>query len=130
MGDPESEVVIPRINSDLLELFIATADGKLKDKKMEISDEAAATVMLVSGGYPTEYQKGKQVFGLDSDTGGLVFHAGTAIRDNHVVTSGGRVLALTSMDPDWKNALKKSYQAAGSISFEGMYYRRDIGFDL
>ena len=130
MGDPESEVVIPRIKSDLLDLFKATADGKLQGKTLEIDDQTAATVMLVSGGYPGNYNKGVPVSGLNSETRGIIFHAGTAIRENHVVTNGGRVLALTSLDSSQARALENSYQMAGEIGFEGMYYRRDIGFDL
>ncbi|MFA5816522.1 MAG: phosphoribosylamine--glycine ligase [Bacteroidales bacterium] len=130
LGDPESEVVIPRIKSDLLDLFIATADGRLKEKQIEISGESATTVMLVSGGYPGDYQKGFPISGLETDTDGIVFHAGTAIREKQLVTNGGRVLALTSMDTTWKKALKKSYKTAKGITFEGVYYRRDIGFDL
>ncbi len=130
LGDPESEVVIPRIKSDLLELFAATADRKLKGLQLEISSESAATVMMVSGGYPGVYQKGLSISGLEAETGGIVFHAGTTVKEKKVVTNGGRVLALTSLDTDWKDALKRSYKAAEGISFEGMYYRRDIGFDL
>jgi len=130
LGDPESEVVIPRIGSDLLELFIATANGRLKDKHLEISGQSATTVMLVSGGYPGDYQKGIPVMGLEAGTEGIVFHSGTAIRDKRLVTNGGRVLALTSLDSTWKKALKKSYQTAKGISFDGVYYRKDIGFDL
>jgi phosphoribosylamine--glycine ligase len=130
MGDPESEVIIPRIKSDLLELFIAVKDGKLKDKKLEIAAEAATTVMLVSGGYPGAYQKGKVISGLDLADNDIVFHAGTAIKDGKVVTAGGRVIALTSLHQDWKKALEKSYGAARKVSFEGKYYRKDIGFDL
>ena len=130
LGDPESEAVIPRIKSDLLELFIATADGRLKEKQLEISGEAAATVMLVSGGYPGEYQKGFPISEPDAEPGGIIFHAGTTVRDKKTVTNGGRVLAVTSLDSTWKKALKKSYKTAKGITFEGVYYRRDIGFDL
>lgn len=130
LGDPESEVVIPRIKSDLLDLFIATADGRLKEKQIDISGESAATVMLVSTGYPGDYQKGLPISGLETDTDVIVFHAGTTIHEKKVVTNGGRVLALTSLDTTWKKALKKSYKTAKGITFEGVYYRRDIGFDL
>jgi phosphoribosylamine--glycine ligase len=130
LGDPESEVVIPRIKSDLLDLFMATSDGRLKDKKIDISDEAAATIMLVSGGYPGDYQKGVPISGLESAEDGMVFHAGTTMREKQLVTNGGRVLAITSLDTTWRKALKKSYQTAKLISFPGVYYRRDIGFDL
>ncbi len=130
LGDPESEVVIPRIKSDLLELFSAAADHKLRGMQLEISEESAATVMLVSGGYPGDYQRGLPISGLEGESGGIIFHAGTTIRDKQVVTNGGRVLALTSIDSTWEKALIKSYKAAKDISFDGMYYRRDIGFDL
>lgn len=130
LGDPESEVVIPRINSDLLELFIAVADGHLKEKQIDISPASAATVMLVSGGYPGAYEKGLPISGLDTRTGGIIFHAGTTINEKGVVTNGGRVLALTSLGSTWKKALEESYQTARGIEFDRMYYRRDIGFDL
>jgi len=130
MGDPESEVVIPRIQSDLLELFIAVKDGKLKDRNLEIIRDAATTVMLVSGGYPGTYEKGKIISGLDKADNDIVFHAGTAVKDGNLVTAGGRVLALTSLHDNWKKGLEKSYAAAGKVAFEGMYYRKDIGFDL
>ena len=130
LGDPESEAVIPRIDSDLLDLFIAVKEGKLAGKTLQIKPEAATTVMLVSGGYPGEYQKGKILSGLDQSECDVVFHAGTALKDGKVVSAGGRVIALTSLDPDWKKALQKSYRAAGQVSFDGMYYRSDIGFDL
>ncbi|MDD4646234.1 MAG: phosphoribosylglycinamide synthetase C domain-containing protein, partial [Bacteroidales bacterium] len=130
MGDRESEVVIPRIQSDLLELFIATSEEKLKDKQLDIAKESATTVMLVSGGYPGNYEKGMPISGLDKEIDGFVFHSGTAIRDKQLTTNGGRVLALTSLDTTWKKALKKSYKTAKGISFDGMYYRKDIGFDL
>jgi phosphoribosylamine--glycine ligase len=130
MGDPESEVVIPRIKSDLLELFIATAEGKLNSKELVISKDSAATVMMVSGGYPGDYQKGLPVTGLELATDGIVFHAGTTISEKLVVTNGGRVLAFTSVDTTWKKALKRSYKNAKGVSFKGAFYRRDIGFDL
>jgi phosphoribosylamine--glycine ligase len=130
LGDPESEVVIPRIKSDLLELFIATADGRLNSKQLDIAGDAATTVMLVSGGYPGTYPKGIPVTGLDTAADSLIFHAGTAIQNKNLVTAGGRVLAITSMDASWKKALKKSYKLAKGIRFDGAYYRRDIGFDL
>ena len=130
LGDPESEVVIPRIKSDLLDLFMAVADGRLKDKQIDISGESATTVMLVSGGYPGAYQKGYPISGLGTDTPGIVFHSGTSLHEKQLVTSGGRVLAITSLDASWKEALEKSYTTAKEISFEGAYYRRDIGFDL
>jgi phosphoribosylamine--glycine ligase len=130
MGDPESEVVIPRIESDLLDLFLAVKQRRLKDKKIRIRPEAATTVMLVSGGYPGEYQKGKVIEGLENPGCDIVFHAGTAQKDSQILTAGGRVIALTSLDSNWRSALEKSNAAALNVSFEGMYYRRDIGFDL
>ncbi len=130
LGDPESEAVIPRIKSDLLELFKAVADGRLNEKQIEISTDMATTVMLVSGGYPGEYHKGMPISGLGKESDSLIFHAGTTLRDKQVVTGGGRVLAITSLDKSWKKALKKSYKAAAEIDFEGVYYRKDIGFDL
>jgi len=130
MGDPEAEVVIPRIQSDLLELLIAAGEGTLGDKKLLIREEAAVTVMLVSGGYPGPYQKGKIIAGLDDAGNDIVFHSGTSVADGKLVTGGGRVVALTSLNRDWKQGLRKSYEAAGRVSFEGMYYRHDIGFDL
>jgi phosphoribosylamine--glycine ligase len=122
--------VIPRIKSDLLELFKAVADGRLNEKQIEISTDMATTVMLVSGGYPGEYHKGMPISGLGKESDSLIFHAGTTLRDKQVVTGGGRVLAITSLDKSWKKALKKSYKAAAEIDFEGVYYRKDIGFDL
>ena len=130
LGDPESEVVIPRIESDFLELLIAVKEGKLATKKINIKPEAATTVMVVSGGYPGSYEKGKIISGLDQAEADIVFHAGTSLRDGQVVSAGGRVIALTSLHSDWKSALKKSYEAAARVSFDGVYYRRDIGFDL
>ena len=130
MGDPESEVVIPRIQSDLLELLIAVRQGRLKEKTLQINRQAATTVMLVSGGYPGAYEKGKLISGIDQTGDTLIFQAGTSLLNGQLVTGGGRVLALTSLDNEWRKGLDKSYQAAANISFEGMYYRRDIGFDL
>ncbi len=130
LGDPESEVVIPRIESDFLELLIAVKEGKLGTKKLDVKPEAATTVMLVSGGYPGSYEKGKKISGLDQAEMSIVFHAGTSLRDGQVVSAGGRVIALTSLHSDWKSALRKSYDAAARVSFDGVYFRRDIGFDL
>jgi phosphoribosylamine--glycine ligase len=130
LGDPESEVVIPRIESDLLDLFIAVKEGKLESRNLMIKPEAATTVMLVSGGYPGSYQKGKTISGLDQVQADILFHAGTRLKDEQVVTAGGRVIAVTSLHSDWKSALKKSYEAASGISFDDVYFRRDIGFDL
>lgn len=130
MGDPETEVVLPRIKTDLLELLQATANGQLDQMTLEVTQESAATIMAVSGGYPEAYEKGKTIHGLDQVNQGVVFHAGTVLDSGDVVTSGGRVLAVTSLDEDFRQAIKKSYQTLSKISFDKMYYRKDIGFDL
>ena len=130
MGDPETEVVIPRIKSDLVELFQAVADGKLNEVSLEIDERSATTVMMVSGGYPEEYEKGKEISGLDKVEGSLVFHAGTKLENGKVVTNGGRVLAITSFGNDFQDAIKKSYQNIDKLHFDKMYFRKDIGFDL
>ena len=130
MGDPETEVVIPRIKSDFLELLIAAGKNELHTKTIEFEKESACTVMLVSGGYPGNYEKGKAIYGLDKVKDSIVFHAGTRKKDNEVVTNGGRVLAITSYGTDFKQALKKSYQNIEKIRFDDMNYRKDIGFDL
>ena len=130
MGDPETEAVIPRIKSDLLELFIATANNNLENYEIEIDKKAACTVMLVSGGYPEAYEKGKNITGLDDANESLLFHAGTTVKNNQIVTNGGRVIAVTSLDDNYKEALKKSYKNIKKIHFDGMNYRKDIGFDL
>lgn len=130
MGDPETEVVLPRVKNDMVELFIAMAQGKLDTVEITIDSRTAATVMLVSGGYPQAYSKGKEISGLEQQTQSLIFHAGTAINDQKVVTSGGRVMAITSFGEDHNEALKKSYSIADKIHFEGMNYRKDLGFDL
>jgi phosphoribosylamine--glycine ligase len=129
MGDPEAEVVIPRLKTDIVEIFQATAAGRLKDVKPDIESRTAATVMMVSGGYPGRYEKGKNILGLDHVEGSIVFHAGTTT-SNGVVTSGGRVLAVTSLGDTMDEALDKSYENAGKINFENKYFRKDIGFDL
>ncbi len=130
MGDPESEVVIPRIKSDFLELLIAAGKNELHTKTIEFVNESACTVMLVSGGYPENYEKGKVIYGLDKVDGSIPFHAGTTNKNNEVVTNGGRVLAITSFGSDFKEALKKSYQNIDKICFDKMNFRKDIGFDL
>lgn len=130
MGDPETEVVIPRIKSDLLELFIATGQNKLNTKKIEFTEESAATVMLVSGGYPEAYEKGKEIKGISKVEDSIIFQAGTTFRNDKVVTSGGRVLAVTSYGENFKEALKKSYQNVEKIHFDNLNFRKDIGFDL
>lgn len=130
MGDPETEVVIPRIKSDLVELFQAVADGNLNDVSLAIDQRSATTVMMVSGGYPEEYEKGKEIFGLDKIEDSLVYHAGTKIENGKLVTNGGRVLAITSFGNDFQEAIKKSYQNIDKLHFDKMYFRKDIGKDL
>jgi len=130
MGDPETEVVIPRIKSDLLDLFIAVAENKIAESKIEIIDDTVTTVMLVSQGYPEAYEKGKKITGLNNSENSLLFHAGTKIENHEVFTNGGRVIAITSYGKNMKDALKQSYKVAKNIMFEGKNYRKDIGFDL
>ncbi len=130
LGDPETEVVIPRIKNDLAEVFQAVANESLDDIELEIDDRTAATVMLVSGGYPEAYEKGKEMNGFDTIENSLVFHAGTQLKENKVVTNGGRVMAITSFGADSNEALKTSYKNIEKVHFEGMNYRKDIGFDL
>lgn len=130
LGDPESEVILPRLENDIVQLFEAMASGRLNEEKIHISPHVVTTVMLVSGGYPGTYRKGFEISGLDKVNGSIVFHAGTAVHNGKVVTSGGRVLAVSSSGRTMEEALEMSYQNARSISFEGVYYRRDIGFDL
>jgi len=130
MGDPETEVVIPRIKSDFLELLIATGNNRLHTKTIEFKKESAATVMLVSGGYPESYEKGKIIEGIDAIENSIVFQAGTTTNNNKILTNGGRVLTITSYGSNFKEALKKSYQNIKKISFDNMNYRKDIGFDL
>lgn len=130
MGDPETEVVIPRLKSDLVELFLAVANEKLNEAALEIDSRSATTIMVVSGGYPEEYQKGKVISGIDTITDSIVFHAGTKTENGNVVSNGGRVLAVTSYGNDFKEAIKKSYQNIDKLHFDTMYFRRDIGNDL
>ncbi|ARV11824.1 phosphoribosylamine--glycine ligase [Gilvibacter sp. SZ-19] len=130
MGDPETEVVIPRIQSDLVDLLLATDKQTLGTTAFEVNPQAATTVMLVSGGYPEAYEKGKTITGIEKVEDAIVFHAGTAEKDGQVVTNGGRVIAVTALADDYKQALKKSYQNAAKLQFDTMYYRTDIGFDL
>ena len=130
MGDPETEVVLPRIQTDLVDLFEATYNQTLNAINIEIDERAAATVMLVSGGYPEDYEKGKEISGLENVNGSIVFHAGTKSENGKIVSNGGRVLAVTSLDEDFRQALKKSYQNIEKLNFDRMQYRSDIGFDL
>ncbi|MFP2997936.1 phosphoribosylamine--glycine ligase [Spongiivirga sp. MCCC 1A20706] len=130
MGDPETEVVLPRVKNDLVSLFEAVSQERLNEVTLDIDDRSAATIMAVSGGYPEAYEKGKEIVGIDTIEDSLVFQAGTALRDGKVVTNGGRVIAVTSFGDDFKQAIKKSYQNLEKLSFDKMYYRKDIGFDL
>jgi len=130
MGDPETEVVVPRIKSDLLHLFKGIGDGTFSEKDLHIDEDTAATIMLVSGGYPEKYEKGKEIFGLENVEGSIVFHAGTKNENEQLVTNGGRVLAITSLGGNIEKTLSKSFANAKKINFEGKYYRKDIGFDL
>ncbi|WP_086476175.1 phosphoribosylamine--glycine ligase [Arenibacter amylolyticus] len=130
MGDPETEVVIPRVKNDLVEVFEAVAAGTLDQINLEIDERAATTVMAVSGGYPEAYQKGKEITGFDAVEDAVVFHAGTELKDGKVLTNGGRVLAVTAYGSDFKEALKKSYENMEKLQFDKMYYRKDLGFDL
>jgi len=130
MGDPEAEVVIPRIKSDLLELFDGIEKVTLKEKSLEIDERATATVMLVSAGYPGEYEKGKVITGIENIDDSIIFHSGTLKEADTLVTNGGRIVAVTSYGSNMKTALETSYRNAEKINFEGKYYRKDIGFDL
>jgi phosphoribosylamine--glycine ligase len=130
MGDPETEVVIPRIQSDLLELCLAAANKTLNNQTIQLDPRTATTVMLVSGGYPGDYENNKPITICSNNDESIVFHAGTKKIDNTVVTNGGRVIAVTSFGTNKNEALKKSYNTIKNITFEGMYFRKDIGFDL
>ena len=130
LGDPETEVVLPRIKNDLVEVFQAVANQTLDTITIDVDPRAATTVMLVSGGYPEGYEKGKIITGLEGINDSMVFHAGAKRENDSVVTSGGRVMAVTSYGETYKEALKKSYQTIQNVKFDKMYYRKDIGFDL
>ena len=130
MGDPETEVVLPRIKTDLVDLLEATFEQNLDLVNLELDSRAATTVMVVSGGYPEAYEKGKLITGIESVEDSIIFHAGTALKEGQIVTNGGRVIAVTSMNEDYKEAIKKSYQNVAKLTFDRMYYRTDIGFDL
>ncbi|MGB2300430.1 MAG: phosphoribosylamine--glycine ligase [Flavobacteriaceae bacterium] len=130
MGDPETEAVLPRLKTDLVEIFQAIDKQCLNEIDIEIDSQTAVTVMLVSGGYPEAYEKGKEITGLDKVEHSIVFHAGANNSDGKIVTSGGRVMSITSFGSDFKSALNTSYKSIELIKFEGMNYRKDIGFDL
>ncbi|BDB54248.1 phosphoribosylamine--glycine ligase [Flavobacterium ammoniigenes] len=130
MGDPETEVVIPRLKTDLVELFLAVANEKLDQIALEVDQRSATTIMVVSGGYPEEFEKGKVITGLENITDSIVFHAGTKLENNQVVSNGGRVLTVTSYGDNFEEAIKKSYQNIAKLQFDKMYFRRDIGNDL
>jgi phosphoribosylamine--glycine ligase len=130
MGDPETEVVVPRLESDLVELFQAVANQELGSFELKVDPRSATTIMVVSGGYPEDFEKGKVITGLENITDSIVFHAGTKLEDGNVLSNGGRVLTVTSYGDDFQQAIKKSYQNIDKLSFDKMYFRKDIGFDL
>ncbi len=130
MGDPETEVVLPRVQNDLVEIFQAMGNQRLNEIELKITPQAATTVMMVSGGYPEAYEKGKEIIGVETVEGSIPFHAGAQIQNGKVVTSGGRVMAMTSYGETYQEAIKKSYQNIEKVKFDKMYYRKDIGFDL
>lgn len=130
MGDPETEVIMPRIKSDLLDLFIAVSRQELSGKEVEINSDSCATVMLVSGGYPEAYEKGKIITNIEVIEDSLLFHAGTVLDNGEIKTNGGRVVAVSSLSENFRDALKKSYKNAEIVTFDKKYFRRDIGFDL
>jgi phosphoribosylamine--glycine ligase len=130
MGDPETQAVIPRLESDLVELLIATARQQLSDVSVQITPQTAATVVMVSGGYPGSYQKGKLISGLSETSESLIFHAGTKAEEDQVITNGGRVLAITSLHDQLEGALTQTYERINRLCWEGIYYRKDIGQDI
>lgn len=130
MGDPETEVVFPRIQSDVVELLMAAATGKLDEVSLDVSKQTAATIMVVSGGYPGNYEKGKLITLPESVGSSMLFHAGTQLKDGHLITAGGRVISITSMGNNVKEAVQQSLQVASQIEFEGKYFRKDIGYEF
>lgn len=130
LGDPETEVIIPRLKSDILDLFEGVASNTLSERDVQFDERSVTTVMMVSGGYPEDYSKGKQIFGLNAVSESVIFHGGTIADGPAVLTSGGRVLAVTSYGKDLSTALKKSYDSIDKIEFDKAYYRKDIGYDV
>jgi phosphoribosylamine--glycine ligase len=130
LGDPETEVILPRIKSDFADLIEGAARGDLNRRKLRIDDRYVSTVMLVSEGYPGNYEKGKVIYGLDLTSDCIVFHSGTKMQDKGILTNGGRVLAVSAWGNTLYEALEVSYRNAGLISWDGIYFRTDIGFDL
>ncbi|MFA5556388.1 MAG: phosphoribosylamine--glycine ligase [Flavobacteriaceae bacterium] len=130
MGDPETEVVIPRLKTDLAELFLALKNQELNTISLEVDSRSAVTVMVVSGGYPESYEKEKEISGIENINDSIVFHAGTKEENGKTLTNGGRVIAITSFGENFKEALQTSYKNIDKLHFEKMYFRRDIGFDL
>ncbi len=130
MGDPETESVMPRIESDFVDLLLGVAEGNLDEKELIISDKIAATVMMVSGGYPGEYLKNKVITGIENIRDSQVFHAGTSMQGEDIITTGGRVIAITSLQDNLFNALQQATADASRIYYDGMFFRKDIGFDL
>ena len=130
MGDPETQVVIPRIKNDLVELLVKAADGKLGAYQLDVSKKFASTVVMVSDGYPGSYEKNKSIQGLADVTNALVIHAGTKQHDYEILTNGGRVLAVTGSGDSLEDALKDAYHGVGNISWDGAYFRKDIGKDI
>ena len=130
MGDPETEVVVPRIKSDLLNLFKGISNGTFSEQDFYVDEDVATTVMLVSGGYPESYEKGKDISGLEEVEKSIIFHSGTQKKGNKLMTNGGRVMAITSFGRTIEDALSKSYDNANKVKFDGKYFRKDIGYDL
>lgn len=130
MGDPETQAVLPRIKNDFVDLLVDAAEGNLSGKKVESTADYAATVVMVSGGYPGDYPKGKAISGLEAPNPALVFHAGSRQVNGHIVTDGGRVLAITGRGADMASACEKAYAGVAKLSWEGVYFRKDIGMDL